>query len=189
MALAARAHPGGMAGVRGSRARAHEVVAHARKVGAIFEAGQTTEETHLVTGNRAALRAAASLEGVSPLPVSGPWHSPLMEQVVSDLQPLAQSLIGDASGATAWVSGETPDHSPTDASQAAALLLSQLTRPMNLHDAIQRLLREGADEIVILGPHHTLRNILARHLEAHVHVRIHSTASLEELQTVVKELA
>ncbi|MGB3049916.1 MAG: acyltransferase domain-containing protein [Polyangiales bacterium] len=189
MASVACARPGGMAAVRGSRERAREVVEHGGKAGAIFDAGQTTEETHLVTGDRAALRAAASLEGVSPLPVSGPWHSPLMEQAVAELRPLAESRIGDASGATSWVSSETAEHGPADAQEATALLLSQLTRPMNLHDAIQHVLREGADEMVILGPHHILRHILAHHLEAHLHVRIHGTASLQELQTVVKELA
>jgi [acyl-carrier-protein] S-malonyltransferase len=189
MASIARARPGGMAAVRGSRERAREVVAYGTKAGAIFDAGQTTEETYLVTGDRAALRAAASMEGVSPLPVSGPWHSPLMEQAVAELRPLAESLIDDAAGATSWVSSETAERGPSDANAVTALLLSQLMRPMNLHDAIEHLLREGADEIVILGPHRTLRHILAHHLDMHPQVRIHGAASLDELQTVVEELA
>jgi hypothetical protein len=43
--------------------------------------------------------------------------------------------------------------------------------------------------MVILGPHRTLRHILARHLDMHPQVRIHGAASLDELQTVVEELA
>ncbi len=71
MAEAARARPGGMAMVRGFKAQAREVVEHAAKAGAIFDAGQITGDAYLVAADRAALRAAASLDGVSPLPILG----------------------------------------------------------------------------------------------------------------------
>jgi [acyl-carrier-protein] S-malonyltransferase len=189
MAAAARAHPGGMAAVHGSEPRLDEVLALGRSAGAIFHAGQTTADTHLIAGERAALRAAASVDRVSPLPVSGPWHSPLMEDAIAELRPLAESVIGDAHGTTAWVSNETADRGPVDAKKAAKLLLSQLTRPMRLHQAIEFLLAEGAREIVVLGPPHSVHHILNRHLEKHPGVRIHGSSSLQELRTIVRELA
>lgn len=189
MAAAARTHPGGMAAVHGSVPRLDEVLALGRRAGAIFHAGQTTADTHLIAGEHAALRAAASVDRVSPLPVSGPWHSPLMQDAVAELQPLAESLIGDAQGMTAWVSNETADRGPADAEKAATLVLSQLNRPMRLHQAIEFLLAEGAREIVVLGPHHSVHHILKRHLEKHPTVRIHGSSSLQELRTIVRELA
>ena len=189
MAVAARAQPGGMAAVRGSEARLDEVVELGGRAGAIFHAGRTTADTHLVAGEHAALRAAASVDRVSPLPVSGPWHSPLMQEAVAELRPLAESTIGDARGTTAWVSNETAERGPADAKEAVELVLSQLTGPMRLHRAIEFLLAEGASELVVLGPHHSLHHILKRHLEQHPTVRIHGSSSLEELGTSVRELA
>ena len=189
MAAAARAQPGGMAAVRGSEARLDEVLELGSRAGAIFRAGQTTADTHLVAGARAALRAAAAADRVSPLPVSGPWHSPLMQTAVAELRPLAESLIGDAGGTTTWVSNETADRGPTDAKQAVELVLSQLTRPIRLHRAIEFLLAEGTSEIVVLGPHHSLHHILKRHLDQHSTIRIHGSSSVEELRTIVRELA
>lgn len=97
--------------------------------------------------------------------------------------------MGDARRTTAWLSNETAMRGPADAEEAAELLLSQLTRPMKLHQAIEFLLEEGATELVVLGPHHALSHILKRHLDQHPTVKVHSTSSLRELQTVVRELA
>lgn len=189
MAAAARKRPGGMAAVRGTDARVEAVLEASRKAGAIFYAGQTSADTHLLAGEHAALRAAASLDRVSLLPVSGAWHSSLMEQAVAELQPAAQSLIGDARGTTAWVSNETAERGPSRAGEATALVLAQLIRPMRLHQAIELLLAEGASELVVLGPDHDLHHILKHHLESRTSVRIHRSSSLEELRSVVRELA
>jgi len=189
MAAAARERPGGMAAVHGPEARLDEVLGAGRRAGAIFYAGQTTADTHLVAGEHAALRAAASLSRVSLLPVSGPWHSSLMEQAVAELRPVAKSIIGDARGTIAWVSNETAERGPTRAEHAIELVLSQLIRPMRLHQAIERLLAEGASEIVVLGPDHSLRHIVQRHLDKRPAVRVHGSSSLRELQAIITELA
>ena len=189
MGEAARSRPGGMAMVRGFKAQANEVVEYAAKAGAVYHAGQITGDAHLVAADRAALRAAASLDGVSPLPVSGPWHSPLMEPAAVELRSAVDSVIGDAHGTTTWVSNDTAQRGPVDAQRAGQLLLSQLTRPMNLHAAIECLLGAGATELVILGPHRVLQHIVRQHFDEYSEARIHGTSSLRELQTIVKELA
>ena len=189
MASAARAKPGGMALVRGSQATARDVVEYAKNAGAIFRAGQTTEATHLISGDRAALLAATSMEGVSRLPVSGPWHSPLIEAAVAELRPTIESMLGDGRGTTRWVSNETAEVGPTDAVETRELLLSQLTRPMRLHGAIERLFREGATDLVVLGPHRALHHVLLHHLEEHPEVEVHCTSCLQDLRNVVRELA
>lgn len=189
MAAAAKAKPGGMAAVRGSEAKLRDVVAEASKAGAIFVAGQTTGDTHLVTGERAAVRSAAAADGVSPLPVSGPWHSPLMEDAAEALRPSAESVIEEAHGATRWVSNETAERGPADAEATAELLLAQLTRPMKLHQSIEFLLEHGVTDMVVLGPHRALRHILMHHLDEHPDIRAHASSSLQELRDIVRELA
>lgn len=189
MGKAARVTPGGMAMVRGFKAQAIEVVESASNAGAIFEAGQIAGDAYLVAADRAALRAAASLPDVSPLPVSGPWHSPLIEPAVAELRPVVASVVEDADGTITWVSNETAEPGAADAERAGELLLSQLTRPMNLHGAIECLLGLGATELVVLGPHRVLQHIVRRHFDEYCKARIHGTSSLQELQAVVRELA
>jgi [acyl-carrier-protein] S-malonyltransferase len=189
MAAASRERPGGMAAVHGCEARVEEVLDAGRRAGAIFYAGQTTADTHLVAGEHAALRAAASLARVSLLPVSGAWHSPLMEQAVAELRPVAESIIGDAHGTVAWVSNDTAERASSRAQEVKGLVLSQLVRPMRLHQAVELLLAEGANELVVLGPDHVLRHILHDHLEEHPAIRVHGSSSLEALRAAVKELA
>jgi len=189
MAAAAKARPGGMATVRGSEVDVRDVVGQGAKAGAIFVAGQTTSDTYLVTGERAALRSAAAMHGVSPLPVSGPWHSPLMEDAARALRPSAASVIADASGAASWLSNETAEPGLRDAEGTVELLLAQLTRPMKLHQSIEFLLEQGVTDMVVLGPHRALRHVVMHHLDERPQVRVHGSSSLEELRTIVEELA
>ena len=78
MAEAARARPGGMAMVRGFKAQAREVVEHAAKAGAIFDAGQITGDAHLVAADRARVAsrrfAGRSLSAPSFRAVAFPTH-------------------------------------------------------------------------------------------------------------------
>ena len=189
MAAAAKARPGGMATVRGFETDLRDAVAQGAKAGAIFAAGQTTADTYLVTGERAALRSAATLDGVSPLPVSGPWHSPLMEDAARALRPSAQSVSRDADGATSWVSNETAERGPLHGGLTVELLLAQLTRPMKLHQSIEFLLKEGATDMIVLGPHRALRHVVMRHLDERPNVRAHGSSPLQELRTIVEDLA
>lgn len=189
MSYAARAHPGGMATVRGTDAKLRAALERGSRAGAIFRAGQTTSDTFLVAGERAALQAAASSDGVSLLPVSGPWHSPLMEPAAAELQPHFKALIGDAYGTSAWVSNEIAQRGPGEAAGAIELLMAQLTKPMKLHQSIQFLLREGVTDLVVLGPHHALSYIVKRHLGVGPAVKVHGASSMVELRSVSRELS
>jgi acyl transferase domain-containing protein len=60
---------------------------------------------------------------------------------------------------------------------------------MKLHQSIALLLEAGVTEILVLGPHKALSHIVQRHLDAHPTVRVHSTSSVPELRTVVRQLS
>lgn len=186
---AARARPGGMVAVRGSDQRLREVLHEASRAGQVYCGGQTTEDTHLVTGEHPALRAAASQEGVSPLPVSGPWHSPLMQAAARELHSRFESAVEDEGQGPDWVTNETGGNASSSSGSVAELLLAQLTNPMNLHQAIEFVFEQGTTDVVVLGPHHALSHIIKRHLEARPTVRVHNTSSMDELKSAVQELS
>ena len=189
MAKAARARPGGMVAVHGSADRLEGIMKDASLSGEVYIGGQTTEDTHLVTGESAALRTAASHQGVSPLPVSGPWHSPLMKTASQELHDRFESAIEDAEQGPTWVSNQTGVDARGDGEAVSQLLLSQLTSPMKLHQSIEFVLEQGATDVVVLGPHHALCHIIKRHLDERREVRVHSTSSVQELQSTVRELS
>ena len=189
MSKAARARPGGMLAVRGSADRLLDVVNEASSAGEVYVGGQTTKDTHLVTGERAALRAAASQDGVSPLPVSGPWHSPLMQAATDELRTQVETAVDNAEHGPVWVSNETGADARREGATVSELLLAQLTSPMKLHQSIECVFAKGATDVVVLGPHHALCHIVKRHLDEHSSVRVHGTSSMKELQTVVRELS
>jgi [acyl-carrier-protein] S-malonyltransferase len=191
MSKAARARPGGMVAVRGSADLLHGVVKDASLAGEVYVGGQTTEDTHLVTGESAALRTAASHQGVSRLPVSGPWHSPLMKTACQELDDRFESAIEDAEQGPTWVSNQTgmDARSHDRAVSVSELLLAQLTSPMKLHQSIEFMLAKGVTDVVVLGPGRALSHIVKRHLDERPTVRVHSTSSLQELQCVVRELS
>jgi [acyl-carrier-protein] S-malonyltransferase len=178
-----------MVAVRGSKQRLRDVVSQAGRVGEVYSAGQTTKDTHLVTGERAALQAAASQEGVSSLPVSGPWHSPLMQPAADELRARFESAVEDEAEGPKWVSNETGGDASLASTSVAELLLAQLTNPMRLHQAIEFVLAQGTTDIVVLGPHHALSHIVRRHLAERPSVRIHSTSSMDQLKSAVRELS
>ena len=189
MSKAARARPGGMVGVRGSSERLHDIVTDARVAGEVYVGGQTTADTHLVTGERAALRAAASHGDVSPLPVSGAWHSPLMQVATDELHSRFESAIEDTEQGPVWVSNQTGENARRGPRSIAELLLAQLTSPMKLHQSIEFVFRQGVTDIVVLGPHHALGHIVKRHLADRPRVHVHTTCSVQELKAVVRELS
>ena len=57
------------------------------------------------------------------------------------------------------------------------------------HQSIELLLEQGVTDMVVLGPHRALRYILMSHLEEHSNVRVHASSSIQELRTIVRELA
>ena len=112
-----------------------------------------------------------------------------MEESAAELRSVAASFIHDADGGTAWVSNETAERAPCDAVDAVDLLTAQLTRPMKLHQSIERLLKDGVTDLVVLGPSKALSHIVHRHLYPHATARVHGASSFSELRALIKELS
>lgn len=142
----------------------------------------------VISGAGEALRVAVERAGdrgalkTVKLDVSGPWHSEYMEPAE---EPLADALEGvEWSGGKNLVQnvsasflGESPEEG----------LLRQLTEPVRWIESIHRLLDEGVDTFVEVGPGDALTGMIERIIDrTDEDVEVHTTDTLEGAQTVIE---
>ena len=114
----------------------------------------------VITGEADAVEAASEAlketgaKRCIPLKVSGPFHSALLknagEQLAEELKSVKLS--------TPWipyVSNVTADY-VTDASQVAELLKQQVSSPVQFTQSIERMIADGVDTFIEIGPGKTL---------------------------------
>ena len=106
-----------------------------------------------------ALKAAGAKRAL-PLPVSGAFHSPLMEP--------AREALGQAIEATPFFAPRCPIYQnvsalpTTDPEVIKANLLAQLTSPVRWTASVQNMLKDGAQRFVELGPGTVLQGLISR---------------------------
>ena len=107
----------------------------------------------------AALKAAGAKRAL-PLPVSGAFHSPLMEP--------AREELAKAIEATPFRTPVCPIYQnvtalpSTDAEQIKANLLKQLTSPVRWTASVRNMIADGATRFVEIGPGTVLQNLVKR---------------------------
>ena len=156
---------GAMAAVLGLGAQEIEA-ACAQTDGIVSVANYNCPGQIVITGEQDAVAAAgeackaAGAKRVMPLKVSGPFHSKMLEgageKLAAELEqvPLRGIVIP-------YVSNVTADFG-TDAAQVKGLLQKQVSSPVRWQQSVERLLAEGADEFVEIGPGHTLSGFVKK---------------------------
>jgi [acyl-carrier-protein] S-malonyltransferase len=110
--------------------------------------------------NATAALKAAGAKRVMPLPVSAPFHCALMQPV--------KPRLDDVLGSCAFAAPKVPvitnvEARPnTDAAKVRGLLVEQVTAPVRFTEIAQKMLDEGVDTFVEVGPGKVLIGILKR---------------------------
>ena len=156
---------GAMAAVLGLGAQEIEA-ACAQTDGIVSVANYNCPGQIVITGEQDAVAAAgeackaAGAKRVMPLKVSGPFHSKMLEgageKLAAELEqvPLRGIVIP-------YVSNVTADF-VTDSAQVKGLLQKQVSSSGRWQQSVERLLAEGADEFVEIGPGHTLSGFVKK---------------------------
>lgn len=131
----------------------------------------------VITGEQQAVEraaqacTAAGAKRTVPLKVSGPFHSEMMEdagqKLATELENIQIHRI-----AIPYVSNVTADF-VTDRTMVKELLQKQVSSSVRWQQSIERMIEEGADEFVEIGPGRTLsgfvkkinRNVAVYHIE------------------------
>ena len=120
----------------------------------------------VITGRKDAVECAAEIlteKGALkcvPLNVSGPFHSKLLEGAGEKLKDaLSDVEIGDIK--IPYIANVTADY-VTGKDEVKPLLVSQVSSSVRFTQTIERLIKDGADEFVEVGPGHTLTGFVKK---------------------------
>ena len=177
-----------MAAVLGMDAAAIQAVIQNRE--GVWIANDNCPGQLVITGEKTAVEEAgillkeAGARRVLPLKVSGPFHSALLknagEQLAEELKSVKLS--------TPWipyVSNVTADY-VTDVSQIAELLKQQVSSPVQFTQSIERMIADGVDTFIEIGPGKTLTSFV-RKIDRNV--KVYNIEKPEDLDRVMEELA
>ena len=133
--------------------------------------------THEGVSEAASALASAGARRVVPLPVSGPFHSPLMADAAESFgRLLSQATFQDASYP---IISNTDPYPSFDAELIRLRLMSQITSPVRWTETMHAMVAEGPITLIEAGPGAVLTG-LAKRVEGATAVAI-ETAGLESV--------
>lgn len=125
----------------------------------------STEQT-VISGDAAAVARAgealnqAGAMKVIPLPVSAPFHCPLMKPAADGLAPVLAAIEIAALGAPVVTNVEAAPNADPD--RVKGLLIEQVTAPVRWVESVQAMVRSGVLEGIELGPGKVLAGLVRR---------------------------
>lgn len=125
----------------------------------------STEQT-VISGGRAAVERAnamllsAGAAKVVPLPVSAPFHSPLMAPAARGLEPLLARVEVSALRAPVVTNVEAAPN--RDAARVKKLLIDQITAPVRWVEGVRWMAKSGVTLALELGPGKVLAGLTKR---------------------------
>lgn len=168
MAKAGARRPGSMAAVMGADDSDVEAACEAASEegeGVVQTANYNAPGQVVISGDAEAVeRATARVKGRAiPLPVSGAFHSPLMEYAREGLREVLETV--DIQSPACPVYLNVTAEPTTDPDEIRQRLMEQLLSPVRWAQSVRRMWADGATRFVEVGTGDVLRGLVARTLE------------------------
>lgn len=184
MQEAVPAGQGAMAAVLGlPREKLQEVCQRASQGEVVVLANLNSPNQVVLSGHKAAVERAAEAAKAAGakrailLPVSAPFHSPLMDPVVERLREEFQAVSFGALRIPLVTNVDAElIEAPTEAKDA---LLRQVSRPVRWEESMRALMAEGCDTFVEVGPGKVLSGLLKQIDRSVTILNVEDAASLE----------
>jgi [acyl-carrier-protein] S-malonyltransferase len=185
-------NPGAMAALIGMDITTVEnIVQQTGKTGVLAIANHNTSEQVVITGEEEpisqAMRLAKEQGGRAvPLNVSGAWHCALMKNAVDDFRhfmegvPFSPPVTGILFNATA--------ETESDPEKIKNIMAQQLISPVKWYDIIQKMLEEGINTFVEVGPKKVLSGLLRKIIPPERDARVFQVQDGESLALFLKEM-
>jgi [acyl-carrier-protein] S-malonyltransferase len=186
------ARPGTMAAILGTTATSIDDICKraTKEAGLVVPANYNTDEQTVISGEIAGVEHAMELakeagaKRAIKLPVSGAFHSPLMQPAVVGLTDvIATSAFTDP---VFPVFSNVTAEASTTAVDAKALLLQQLTSPVRWSSEIRNIAALFPDALYVeMGPGNVLTGLMARLVKGARTFACGTAAEVEKLQQMV----
>ena len=155
---------GAMSAILGSNRNIIEEVC--RGIGNVWPANFNSPGQVVISGTREAVTAAGEklkalgAKRVIPLAVSAPFHCPLMQPAADKLAAeLEKIVIKDAS--IPFITNVTADY-VSSGQEIKKMLVKQVTSPVLWEDLIKKMLADGIDDFVEVGPGSVLTGLIKK---------------------------
>ena len=125
----------------------------------------------------------AGARRVMILNVSGPFHSPMLQKAGEELQKVLEEVELKPL-AIPYVTNVTAEYI-TDSSQTKELLSRQVASSVRLQQSMARMIEDGVDTFVEIGPGRTLAGFMKK---INKEVRVRNVGCMEDVEKVVQEL-
>ncbi len=166
-----------------------EICNNASKNGIVVPANFNSPNQIVISGEKNAVKQAGELAEnesatVIPLPVSGAFHSPLMESASKELEKYFDENLNIAGPNGVRVISNVyakiiePEH-------IRASLIKQLTSPVKWIDSVNYMAQKGIDTVIEVGPKNVLCNLVRK---INKNIMRFSTNSIKNLKNVLETI-
>jgi [acyl-carrier-protein] S-malonyltransferase len=165
------------------------IVDRAAAIGIVAVANHNSIDQVVITGEPAAVQAAgeaalAAGARAVPLKVSGAWHSPLIQGAESEFRAFLDK-VPFHTPRCAVIHNVTADTS-AEPDQIKALMARQLCSPVRWYDTMMKIVREGVDVFVEIGPGKVLTGLLKKVLADPGEVRVYNVSDVKTAEKFIQ---
>jgi [acyl-carrier-protein] S-malonyltransferase len=140
--------------------------------------GQIVIAGHTKAVERAIVRIKEQGKKAVPLPVSAPFHSPLMKPAGERLEQALEEI--SVSDLRIPVVTNVEAEVNSSAERVRGLLVAQVSSPVRWEESMRKMVEKGVEEVVEIGPGKVLSGLMKR-----IDNRV-ETRNIEDLQTLKK---
>jgi [acyl-carrier-protein] S-malonyltransferase len=140
--------------------------------------GQTVIAGHAKAVQRAIEQVEAKGKRAILLPVSAPFHSPLMKPAGIRLEQELEHIVVNDLKIPVVTNVEAEPNTSKD--RVKGLLVTQVTHPVRWEDSIREMIREGVERVIEIGPGKVLTGLMKR-IDSSVEAK-----NLEDIQGLKK---
>ena len=182
----ALANPGSMAAVLGMEIEAvSKIVIQAGEAGVLAVANHNTAEQIVITGEKQPLSQAVDLVKEKggkaiPLKVSGAWHCTLMQNAVDDFRRFMRDISFSIPETTVLFNATA--ESESDPESIKDLMAEQLISPVRWYDILLKMMADGVDVFVEVGPKKVLTGLLKKVLPRETEAKLYNVEDMQSLE-------
>jgi len=185
-------NPGVMAAVLGMEMDSvGEIVTQAQEKGVLAIANHNTAEQIVISGEKESISHAVNLVKerggkAIPLKVSGAWHCSLMKNAVDKFRQYMEDISFSSPETTVIFNATAQSHG--DPEEIKDIMAQQLVNPVKWYGIILKMLEEGVDIFVEVGPKNVLTGLLKKIIPGDRDSKVYNVQDVESLKGFLKAI-